>query len=343
MSAIWYWAVLCINALIILNNLDIINLKTYLKEAIELKNIIEVENLVKKYGSFLAVDDISFEGKEGEVVAFLGPNGAGKTTTMRILTCFMPSTSGTARIDGYDIFEDSFKVREKIGYLPEIPPLYPDMTIRNYLKYVSEIKQVPTKEIKSKVDRAVNLCGLEEMQTRLISKLSRGYKQRVGIAQAIIHEPSVIILDEPTVGLDPNQVIEIRNLIKNLAEDNTVLLSTHILSEAEALCKHIVIINKGKIVGKGTREEMRDLLQELQIISLKLVSVNDDIINCIKSLEDVKSVELLQDNYLKICSEKNSDSKNKILAMAAEKSWDIDEIKSDDMSLEEIFKRLTEK
>lgn len=308
-----------------------------------MKNIIEVENLVKKYGSFLAVDDISFEGKEGEVVAFLGPNGAGKTTTMRILTCYMPSTSGTARIDGHDIFEESFKVREKIGYLPEIPPLYPDMTIQSYLKYVSKIKQVPAREISSRVNKAIALCGLEEMRSRMIIKLSRGYKQRVGIAQSIIHEPKVIILDEPTVGLDPNQVVEIRELIKNLAEDKTVLLSTHILSEAEALCKHIVIINKGKIVGKGTRDEMRDLLQELQMIRLKLDTVNDEIINCIKSIDMVKDVKLLEDNYLVIYSDKNSNAKNKILAMASEKSWGIDEIKSDNMSLEDIFKRLTEK
>ena len=308
-----------------------------------MKNIIEVENLTKKYGNFTAVNNISFQGEEGEVIAFLGPNGAGKTTTMRMLTCYMPATEGTARIEGYDIFEDSFKVRECIGYAPEIPPLYPDLTVQSFLKYVSQIKQVEAREITSKVDKAMELCGLSTMRTRLICKLSRGYKQRVGIAQAIIHDPKVIILDEPTVGLDPNQVIEIRNVIKNLAENKTVMLSTHILSEAEALCKHVIIIDKGQIVGRGTWEELQDDLQQLLTIKVKFETLNDDIMNKIKSIDQVEDLEKINDDYLKIYCPKKSNVKQELIKLSASNDWIIDELKSDKMSLEEIFKRLTAK
>lgn len=308
-----------------------------------MQNIIEVENLTKKYGNFVAVDNISFEGQNGEVLGFLGPNGAGKTTTMRVLTCYMPATSGTARIDGYDIFNDSFKVRERIGYLPEIPPLYLDMTVQSFLKFVAEIKQVEATSIKTNVDKVIDMCSLEEMRTRLISKLSRGYRQRVGIAQAIIHDPKVIILDEPTVGLDPNQVIEIRELIRTLAENKTVLLSTHILSEAEALCKHVVIIDKGQIVGKGPWSEMQEELQELMVLKLKLDNFNQEKLDKLKTIGSVKEIKEADEGYLRIYCEKKADSKTEIIKLAAENNWSIDEIKTDRMTLEEIFKRLTEK
>lgn len=308
-----------------------------------LKNIIEVENLTKKYGKFIAVNNISFTSKEGDVIAFLGPNGAGKTTTMRMLTCYMPATDGTAKIEGFDIFEDSFKVRQRIGYAPEIPPLYPDMTVQSYLKFVAQIKQVSAKEITKKVDRAIDNCCLQEMRTKLISKLSRGYKQRVGIAQAIIHDPKVIILDEPTVGLDPNQVVEIRNMIKELAADKTVMLSTHILSEAESICNNIIIINKGNIAGQGTWKELEKDLQELLVIKIKFNELDESKIEQLKSLEEIKDLTVDKDNIVKLYFPKDNLHKQTIIKFIADKNWQMDEFITEKMSLEEIFKRLTEK
>lgn len=308
-----------------------------------MKNIIEVENLTKKYGKFVAVNNISFKSKEGDVIAFLGPNGAGKTTTMRMLTCYMPATEGTARIEGFDIFKDSFKVRQRIGYAPEIPPLYPEMTVQSYLKFVAQIKQVNPKEISKKVDKAIDNCCLEEMRKRLISKLSRGYKQRVGIAQAIIHDPKVIILDEPTVGLDPNQVVEIRKMIKDLATERTVMISTHILSEAESICNHIIIINKGNIAGQGTWKELEEDLQELLVVKLKLNDLNEDKINQLKSIDSIKDVVECKDNIVKLYFPKDEEHKHKLIKFIADKNWYMDEFITEKMSLEEIFKRLTEK
>lgn len=307
------------------------------------KNIIEVEKVSKKYGNFLAVDDISFTGEEGEIIAFLGPNGAGKTTTMRILTCFMPATEGTARIDGFDIFDDSLSVRERIGYLPETPPLYPDMTVQSYLKFVAELKDVERSTINAKVEKVIDECGLDEMRTRLISKLSKGYRQRVGIAQAIIHEPKVIILDEPTVGLDPNQVVEIRELIKNLSKDRTVLLSTHILSEAEMLCSKVVIIDKGKIVAQGSWSDLKQDLQDLHVIKIKLDEPTKEKISAIKSISGVEEAKIAENGYIKVFCAKDSKVKNDIIKLTAEKNWDLEEIKSDYLSLEEVFKKLTQK
>jgi ABC-2 type transport system ATP-binding protein len=307
------------------------------------KNIIEVEHLTKKYGNFVAVDDISFEGQEGEIVAFLGPNGAGKTTTMRIITCYLPATHGTARVDGFDIFDDSFKVRERIGYLPEYPPLYLDMTVNSYLKFVAEIKQVSPRNVSSSVEKSIKDCGLSEVQTRLISKLSKGYRQRVGVAQAIIHDPKVIILDEPTVGLDPNQVVEIRQLIKDLSADKTVLLSTHILSEAEQLCKQVVIIDKGKIVAKGSWSEMQEHIQELAVILLKLNELNESMIEQLNQIEVVRDIQKDDQGYLRLYCDKGTNAKDQIIKVTSENNWSIDEIKSEKMTLEEVFKRLTVK
>ncbi|MEW5820453.1 MAG: ATP-binding cassette domain-containing protein [Cyanobacteriota bacterium] len=306
-----------------------------------MKNIIEVENLTKKYGSFVAVNNISFEGEEGDVVAFLGPNGAGKTTTMRILTCYIPATLGTARIDGFDIFNDSFKVRERIGYAPEIPPLYPDMTVKSFLKFVAQIKQIPAGQVNMAVDKVTELCALSEMKTRLISKLSRGYRQRVGIAQAIIHNPKVIILDEPTVGLDPNQVVEMREVIKNLANDKTVMISTHILSEAEAMCKKVIIINKGEITAQGQWVDLQQDIQEMIVIKMKIPDINDEKINKIKTLENVNDIEVLEDKTIKIYTPKKTNIKPKLIKLLAENDWSIDEMVSEKLNLEEIFKRST--
>lgn len=308
-----------------------------------MKNIIEVDQITKRYGSFTAVDSISFTGQEGDVIAFLGPNGAGKTTTMRMLTCYMPATEGTAKIDGYDIFYDSFKVRERIGYAPEMPPVYPDMTVNSYLKYVAEIKQVPARDIKTKVDKVIDQCGLTEMRKKLICKLSRGYRQRTGIAQAIIHDPKVIILDEPTVGLDPNQVVEVREVIKELADNKTVMISTHILSEAETICKNVIIINKGKIVGKGTWKELQDDLQELLITRLVINDYSNEKLELLKNLQDVDDVTVSEEKHIKIYSKPDKDIKPQLIKLMSDQGWGFETITSERMSLEEIFKRLTEK
>ena len=210
--------------------------------------MIEVENLTKQYGAVRAVDQISFRVDKGEILGFLGPNGAGKTTTMRILTGFLPATSGTARLAGFDVFENSLEVRKRIGYLPENPPLYPDMSVEGYLDTVARLKLLPSDRRKARVDAAMEMARVTEKRGELIKRLSRGFKQRVGLAQALVHDPEVIILDEPTVGLDPKQIIEVRHLIKGLAGDHTILLSTHILPEVSMTCDRVVIINQGRIV-----------------------------------------------------------------------------------------------
>lgn len=221
--------------------------------------MIEVKNLTKTYGSTTAVDNLSFTVGTGEAAGFLGPNGAGKTTTMRILTGFMPATSGTVTVDGFDVFTDSFEVRKRIGYLPETPPLYLEMTVRSYLRHVGKLKAIPSPDVKAAADRVIEECGLENVAGRLCGHLSKGYRQRVGLAQALIHRPSVLVLDEPTVGLDPAQIIDIRDLIRGLAAERTVILSTHILPEVQQICQKVVMINRGRIVldrpmGELTRE-----------------------------------------------------------------------------------------
>jgi len=221
--------------------------------------MIEVKNLTKTYGSITAVDNLSFTVGTGEAAGFLGPNGAGKTTTMRILTGFMPATSGTVTVDGFDVFKDSFEVRKRIGYLPETPPLYLEMTVRSYLRHVGRLKAIASSEIRSAADRVIEDCGLEHVAGRLCGHLSKGYRQRVGLAQALIHRPSVLVLDEPTVGLDPAQIIDIRALIRGLAAERTVILSTHILPEVQQICQKVVMINRGRIV---LDQSMADLTRE---------------------------------------------------------------------------------
>ncbi len=223
--------------------------------------MIEVEDLTKAYGPVTAVDHVSFTVNPGEILGFLGPNGAGKTTTMRILTGYIPATSGTARISGFDVFEDSLEVRRHIGYLPEAPPVYPDMTVASYLDFVLRIKNIPADKRRARLDDALEKTSLGDKRDELIKRLSRGYKQRVGLAQALVHDPDVIILDEPTVGLDPKQIIEVRHLIKGLAGDHTIILSTHILPEVSMTCDRVVIINKGKIVAVDTPQNLTTQLK----------------------------------------------------------------------------------
>jgi len=234
--------------------------------------MIEVRNLTKRYGDLVAIRDVSFNVARGEVLGFLGPNGAGKTTTMRILTGFMPATSGTVAVDGFDVFENSFEVRRRIGYLPESPPLYTDMTVESYLQFVARIKAVPRSEISDSVGRVLETCGLVDVHERLTGHLSKGYRQRVGLAQALIHDPPVLVLDEPTIGLDPRQIIEIRKLIRELAGNRTVILSTHILPEVSQICEKVVILASGRI---ALEERMESLLKQglsLEDVFLQAIS-----------------------------------------------------------------------
>lgn len=218
--------------------------------------MIEVRELTKRYGDLVAVDHVSFTARKGEVVGFLGPNGAGKTTTMRIITGFLPATTGTVKVEDFDIFDDSFEVRKRIGYLPENPPLYADMTVTSYLQFVGRIKGIPRAALTEAVDRALQRCGLTGVTRRVLGHLSKGYRQRVGLAQAIIHEPRVLVLDEPTIGLDPRQILDIRALVRELAAERTVILSTHILQEVVQICQKVVIINEGRVVVEDQIEHL---------------------------------------------------------------------------------------
>ncbi|MEB3340269.1 ABC transporter ATP-binding protein [Okeania sp.] len=256
--------------------------------------MIEVEKLSKIYGSTSALKEVSFAVKQGEILGFLGPNGAGKTTTMRILAGYLPATTGTAKIAGYDVHEDSMAVRQLIGYLPEIPPLYPEMTVEGFLFFVTRIKRVSAGDRSARVKLAMERCGLLEKQKVLIKKLSKGYKQRVGIAQALVHDPQVIILDEPTVGLDPRQIIEVRNLIKSLAEEHTIILSTHILPEVSMTCNRVAIINYGEIVATGSPEEMSNRLVSGWGYEVEIEGETEQIETGLKLLAEVPGIESLE-------------------------------------------------
>src|SRR5512137_2361504 len=234
--------------------------------------MIKVEGLSKRYARTLAVDNISFEVQKGQIVGFLGPNGAGKTTTMRVLTCFLPPSSGSAQIAGFDVLEQPLEVKKRIGYLPETPPLYPEMEVGEYLAFVGRLKGVASGDLKRRLDEVCALCAVVDVRKKLIGHLSKGYRQRVGLAQAIIHNPDVLILDEPTSGLDPHQIIETRDLIKGLAGDHTIILSTHILPEVEATCQRVMIINKGKLVATDTMENLSSRLHGAETVAVEVLS-----------------------------------------------------------------------
>jgi ABC-2 type transport system ATP-binding protein len=282
---------------------------------------------------------------KGEILGFLGPNGAGKTTTMRVLTGYLPATGGTARIAGFDVFEQSMEVRKRIGYLPETPPLYPDMTISAYLTFVAQIKGVPTAEIPNRVAEAMRMASVADRENELIKRLSRGYKQRVGIAQAIVHNPDVIILDEPTVGLDPNQIKEVRRLIKNLAGQHTIILSTHILPEVEMTCDRVVIINKGRIAAVDTTQNLTTQLKGGERVRLQVKGAAEGLRAAISSIEGVKSVEveLSADSLVtaEIESESGADLRAQIAARVVNKGFDLLEMRAINLSLEDIFMQLT--
>ncbi len=254
------------------------------------KPLVQLEGIVKYYGDRLAVDNISFEVGEGEILGFLGPNGAGKTTTMRIITGYMPPTKGTVKVCGTDVLENPLEAKKHVGYLPENPPVYTDMTVISFLKFVAKLKKVPKNKIKERIEFVLQKCGLEDVKGRLIGNLSRGYKQRVGIAQAIIHDPDIIILDEPTVGLDPKQVIEIRNLIKEISKKKTVILSTHILAEVTKICDRVIIISQGKLVFGKYLDEVTEEGERRFLISFDDMEQAKQAEEIVRGIEGVKEV-----------------------------------------------------
>jgi ABC-2 type transport system ATP-binding protein len=309
-------------------------------------SVIEVDHLTKSYGKKIAVNDISFTVGKGEILGFLGPNGAGKTTTMRILTGYLPATTGSARIAGFDVFDQSMEVRRRIGYLPESPPLYADMNVTGYLEFVARIKSVPKAEISRRVQRAMEMASLTDRRDELIKRLSRGYKQRVGIAQAIVHNPDVVILDEPTVGLDPKQIIEVRNLIKSLAGEHTIILSTHILPEASQTCDRVVIINKGRIAAVDTPENLTTQLKGSERVLLVVGGEEDALRDAVELVEGVTKVEVEaveNSEHLKavIESESGTDLRSQLAAAVIGKGLDLFELKAVSLSHEDIFLQLT--
>lgn len=307
--------------------------------------MIEVENLTKYFGSFLAINDVSFRIERGEIVGFLGPNGAGKTTIMRILTCFFTPTQGTVRISGLDVLEDSLEVRKRIGYLPENVPLYPDQTVRSYLHFVAEVKGIERPNRRLQVGKIMEDCALEDVSDKLIGKLSKGYRQRVGIAQALLHEPEVLILDEPTIGLDPKQITEIRGLIKSLSGERTIILSTHILPEVSMVCGRALIINEGRIVAADTPENLMVQFQKDKRIDMEIEGPKDEILNGIRSLPQVTGVEINESatrgvQRVNVETSMNSDMRKELAAFVVKNDWGLLEMKSFGMSLEDIFLRL---
>jgi ABC-2 type transport system ATP-binding protein len=306
---------------------------------------IEVEHLTKFYGPARGIEDVSFTVKKGEIMGFLGPNGSGKTTTMRILTCFFPPTSGTARICGHDIFKESLEVRRKTGYMPESVPLYLDMPVFSYLRFFAEVKGITGKLRKGKVDGVIHSCGLEDVSHRLIGKLSKGYRQRVGIAQSLLNDPEVLILDEPTIGLDPKQIIEIRNLIKGLGGKRTVILSTHILPEVSMTCERVIIIHEGRLIAVDTPENLIKRLQKAPRIMVKADGPPEKIMDALGNVSGVVNVEKrgrgADDlDFFQVETEEGAPVINDLARTIYENDWKLIEIRPVDMSLEEIFIQL---
>ena len=329
--------------------------------------MIEVQHLSKNYGPFRALKDISFSVDKGQIVGFLGPNGAGKTTTMRVLTCFMPASSGKVTVAGYDVFKESREVRKRIGYLPENIPLYTEMTVTKYLSYMAKIRGIRSKYIKERLDSVTESCGLTERRNQIIGHLSRGFRQRVGLAQALIHEPEVLILDEPTSGLDPRQIVEIRELIKVLGKERTILFSTHILPEASQTCERLLIISKGKITGdvqlsngrairrniatNGKSQLSSDTMEQSDLTNKTLTLVvtdgqPDEMIESVTNISDIVSVEQISipgdDNFtFQIQYDPTKDIRADVAEAIVKREWRLLEMYSAEMSLEELFLSLT--
>lgn len=310
--------------------------------------MIEVKNLVKHYGSVRAVDDISFTVEKGEILGFLGPNAAGKTTTMRIITGFMPASSGTIKVAGFDVFDQGIEVKKRIGYLPENPPLYADMRVVDYLRFVAAIKGVDKKTIDVEVHRVAERMSITDVLEKHISKLSKGYKQRVGFAQALLNNPPLLVLDEPTIGLDPKQIIEVRELIKSLAHEHTVILSTHILPEVSMTCNRVVIINEGKVVAMDTPDNLTARLKGSESILLEVEGAIQDVQNELERTPNVLSVAVqplaIPDTAQYVVeSTVGVDVRKELAARIVKNGWGLLEMKTSGLSLEEIFLRLTTK
>lgn len=308
--------------------------------------MIEVENLTKKYGSHVAVDNLSFRVERGMIYGFLGPNGAGKSTTMNMMTGYIAATSGTVKIKGYDILKNPEQAKKSIGYLPELPPVYPDMTVYEYLRFVAELKKVKKNERQVQIEDVMKQTQIEDVKGRLIKNLSKGYKQRVGLAQAIIGYPEVIILDEPTVGLDPKQIIEIRELIRELAKKHTIILSSHILSEVSAVCDHIMIISKGKLVASDTPEGLMTLLKGGRQMKLSVLGEQSKVEELLRSMESVKDFSMQPPRAegmvsVNIRTEDTEDIRVELFRRLAAADMPIMELSLSEKSLEDVFLELT--
>ncbi len=304
--------------------------------------MIAVQHVSKHYGHYTALDDVTFHVKKGEILAFLGPNGAGKTTTMRILTCFMPPSEGSATIAGFDCLDQPMDVKRHLGYLPEIPPLYPELTVDEYLTFVGRLKRLTPRHLASRKSHVIDQVGLNHVHTRVIGHLSKGYRQRVGLAQALIHDPPVLILDEPTVGLDPKQIIEIRELIKSLAGSHTVILSTHILPEAMATCDRVVIIHKGRIVAEDAPDQLSSRLRQSEKMSLTVKQPQPDWLERLERLPGILNVlPTATPNTCTIDCKLGQDLREKLSQFVVSQGYGLLELKPLSLSLEEVFLQLT--
>ena len=312
--------------------------------------MIKVEGLTKRYARTVAVDDISFEVEKGQIVGFLGPNGAGKTTTMRVLTCFLPPTAGKATIAGFDVLEQPQEVKKRIGYLPETPPVYPEMEVHEYLDFVGQLKGISSADIKRRRDDAIERCALGDVRAKLIGKLSKGYRQRVGIAQAIIHNPDVLILDEPTSGLDPKQIIEIRALLRQLAGEHTIILSTHILSEVEHSCERVIIISRGKVVAQDSVANLTNRLRGSEAVAVEVEAAagRPDPSEVQGRLEQVPGVSrvMMKDSrdgrlVFEVESLQNRPIRAELARSVVNAGWNLNELRAVGLSLEDIFLQLT--
>ena len=303
--------------------------------------MIEVENLTRYYGTRRAINNLSFQIEKGEVVGFLGPNGAGKSTTMNIISCILSASSGSVKINGFDTFEQSLEIRKAIGYLPETPPLYPDMVVTDYLNFSAGIRGVDAKKTSAAVQRVLEKCSLKDVGHRIIGRLSKGYQQRVGLAQAMVHDPEILILDEPTIGLDPIQIIEIRKLIQELAAEHTIILSSHILPEITQICKRVIIINEGEIAAVDSLGGLTASLRKSERLSLTVRNSEGNVLEELKKLDQVISTTKGEDNQYFIECKLRSNLQDDIAKLALTNQWGIVELKPVSMTLEDIFLKLT--
>ena len=307
--------------------------------------MIEVKNLTKRYGPTVAVDNVSFSAKAGEVLGLLGPNGAGKTTTMRVLTCYLSADEGSATVDGYDVFDQSVEVRKRIGYLPESAPLYLDMGVIDYLKFIAQVRDIPKSQRQQRTKEVIDICGLESVIHKDVGELSKGFRQRLGLAQCLIHDPPILIMDEPTSVLDPNHIIAIRNLITEIGKEKMIIFSTHILPEVSATCSRILIINAGKIVANGSPESLTERAKGGEVVDITIRGPAEEIetklrdLNFVNEFSRVNTVDGLL-SY-RIASEKGKNAAEELFQFVAQNGWSLTELRQESVSLEDVFLELT--